>query len=115
MGKFLNADLLDKAEEVEKLLVQIPQITKVEDIAEHLGCLKIKTTTETEIFEFENGAEFINSPLVADFLLPSWLAFLDDEEQERVRRELTQIIDDNAEDLTFRFTVKATLFNGEKA
>lgn len=111
---FLNAGLLDKAAEVERLLMMIPQIARVEEIAEHLGCLKIKTTTETEIFEFENGTEFISSPLVADFLLPVWLGFLDGDENERVRTALTQIIDDNAEDLTFRFTVKATLFNGEK-
>ena len=111
---FLNADLLDKAAEVERLISAIPTISRIEEMSESLGFTKVKATTEAESFEFANGTEFINSPLVADFLLPVWLDFVDEEEQERVRGTLTQLIDDNAEDLTFRFTVKATLVTGEK-
>ena len=112
---FLNADLLDNAVEIERLISTIPTITAVEEMAASLGLSKIKTVTESEIFEFENGTDFIDSPLVADFLLPAWLDFIDEDEQERVRVTLAKLIDDNAENLTFRFTVKATLVMGEKA
>jgi len=112
---FLNADLLENAPEVERLITTVPQISKVEAIAENLGLLQVKSVTENEIFEFANGTEFIESPLVADFLLPAWLGFLNDEEMERACAALTQIIDESAENLTFRFTVKATLITGEKS
>lgn len=111
---FLNADLLDRAGEVERLITAIPTVSRIEEVTEGLSFSKIKAVTEAEVFEFENGTDFINSPLVADFLLPVWLDFVDELEQERVRVELTQLIDDNAENLTFRFTVKATLVTGEK-
>lgn len=112
---FLNADLPEKAGEVERLVIAVPQISKVEEIAENWGLLQVKSVIETEIFEFANGTEFIESPLVADFLLPAWLGFLNDQEMERVSAALTQIIDESAENLTFRFTVKATLVRGEKS
>lgn len=111
---FLNADLLDNAVEIERLITTIPTISAVEEMAANLGLSKIKTVTESEIFEFENGTDFIDSPLVADFLLPVWLDFIDEDEQERVRVTLAKLIDDNAENLTFRFTIKATLLTGEK-
>ena len=111
---FLNAGLLESAGEVERLITAIPTVSRIEEVTEGLGFSKVKAVTTAEVFEFENGTEFINSPLVADFLLPVWLDFVDEDEQERVRVALTQLIDDNAENLTFRFTVKATLVTGEK-
>ncbi|MEJ7849704.1 MAG: hypothetical protein WKF92_16590 [Pyrinomonadaceae bacterium] len=111
---FLNADLLDNAAEIERMINTIPTISAVEEMAANLGLSKIKTVTESEIFEFENGPDFIDSPLVADFLLPVWLDFIDEDEQERVRVTLAKLIDDNAENLTFQFTVKATFVTGEK-
>lgn len=111
---FLNADLLEKAIEIERLIMTIPTILRIESIAKGFGLSKLTTKTNSEVFEFENGTDFIRSPLVADFLLPAWLDFLDDDEIERVSKTLTRLIDDNAENLTFRFTVKATLFTGEK-
>ena len=111
---FLNADLLDNAVEIERVITTIPTISAVEEMAANLGLSRIKTITESEIFEFENGTDFIDSPLVADFLLPVWLDFIDEGEQERVRVALAKLIDDNAENLTFRFTVKAALLMAEK-
>ena len=111
---FLNANLFDKAAEVERLITTIPTIARIEKIGEDFGLSKLKSTTNSEVFEFENGTNFITSPLVADFLLPVWLKFLNDKEKERVSKTLTQLIDENGENLTFRFTVKATLFTGEK-
>ncbi len=111
---FLNADLLNKAAEVERLVTTIPTISSIESVAEGLGLSKVKSVTASEIFEFENGTDFIESPLVADFLLPLWLDFVDENERQLVSETLTQLIDENAENLTFRFTVKATLVTGEK-
>lgn len=111
----LHLDLLDKSPEVERLITEIPTAAKIEEMADGLGLTKIETVKNDEYFDFKNGEEFINSPLVADFLLPVWLGFLSQKEKERVRKRLVQTIDGEGDDaLTFRFTVKATLVVGEK-
>ena len=62
-----------------------------------------------------NGAEFIASPVVADFLLPLWTEMLAENEKEQVPEKLAQLIDVEDAGLSFRFSVKATLLTGEKA
>lgn len=111
---FFSLEMLDKAAEVERLITEIPTVTKVEEMAAEFGLTKLETTTKTEFFEFDNGAAFVDSPLVADFLLPERLDFLNAKEKERVRKKLAQIIDANKSAPTFSFSVKATLIVGEK-
>lgn len=109
-----DLDLLEKGTEVERLIAEIPTVTAVKEMAQSLGLSKIEENTKCEIFEFENGAEFIAAPLVENFLLPVWLDFLDHEEKERVRLRLAQIIDADDGALPFRFSIKATVVVGEK-
>lgn len=111
---FFALEMLDKAAEVERLIVEIPTVSKVEEMAAEYDLKNVEAVTKTEFFEFENGTQFVDSPLVADFLLPVWLDFLADKEKERVRKKLAQIIDADDGALTFRFSVKATLVTGEK-
>ena len=56
----------------------------------------------------------VAAPLVADFLLPVWLKTLNKREQTKATKQLAKLIDAEDPDLTFRFTVKATLAIGEK-
>jgi len=107
-------DLLDKSAEVERLISEIPTTMRLEDWAQDLGLSKVELVTKNEFFDFESGEKFIEAPLVADFLLPAWLNFLDKKEQTRVRRKLVQTIDEDRNDLVFRVSVKATLLIGEK-
>lgn len=110
----LNADLLDKGAEVERLISEIPTVSKVEELAGKLGLENIQTEIKPEFFDFETGEEFINFPLVADFLLPDWLDFLDAAEIKRVKRQMVKIIDAERGATSFRFTVKMSLFSGQK-
>ncbi len=110
----LETDLLEKSENVERLIAEIPTIEDVAEEAGKLGLRKIEHSTGIEIFEFKNGAEFVSAPLVADFLLPVWLDFLTDEEQEKVSTKLAELVDAEDGNLSFRFSVKNTLFSGEK-
>ncbi|MBA2494447.1 MAG: hypothetical protein H0V31_07105 [Acidobacteria bacterium] len=110
----LDLDLLEKVTELEGLISEIPTVSKVKEIAENLGLSKIQTVTKTEVFEFENGTEFVTSPLAADFLLPVRLDFLDAEEQKQVLERFAQLIDADDGTLSFRFSIKATLVVGEK-
>lgn len=110
-----DLDLLEKVPEIEHLINEIPTVSRVKEMARSHGLAKIEVVTKPEFFEFENGAEFVNSTLVADFLLPAWLDFLDDDEQKRVAARLAEIIDTDDGTLSFRFSIKASLFFGEKS
>jgi ubiquinone/menaquinone biosynthesis C-methylase UbiE len=110
-----NNDLAEHGHAVETLISELPTISRLEEIAAAAGLVNINTETAAEFFEFDNGAVFIASPLVADFLLPSWLETLDEHEKERVHEELAQLIDAENATMSFRFSVRATLLTGEKA
>ncbi|HXG86477.1 MAG TPA: class I SAM-dependent methyltransferase [Pyrinomonadaceae bacterium] len=111
---FFAIEMHDKAAEVERLILEIPPVSKVEQMAAEFDLTRIETVTKTEFFDFKDGAEFVASPLVADFLFPVWLDFLNEKEKERVRKKLAQIVDTDDGALNFRFSVKATLVSGEK-
>ena len=108
-------DLGEHGAAAEKLISDLPTVSRLEQIAERAGLVNIKTDTAIEVFEYENGAEFTASPLVADFLLPLWTEMLDENEKEQIPEKLAQLIDAEDAGLSFRFSVKATLLTGEKA
>ena len=110
-----NENLGEHGAAAEKIITDMPTVSRLEAIAERAGLVNIKTHTAIEIFEYENGAEFIASPLVADFLLPLWLEMLDENEKEQIPEKLAQMIDAEDGPLSFRFSIKATLLTGEKA
>jgi len=110
-----NEDLGEHGAAVEEILSRIPTVSRIEEIAGDAGLVNIKTETAKEVFEYENGAEFVSSPLIADFLLPAWLEMLGEKEKERVSEKLAQLIDVEDGNLSFRFTVKVTLLTGEKS
>ncbi|KXK01488.1 MAG: Trans-aconitate 2-methyltransferase [Acidobacteria bacterium OLB17] len=107
-------DLGPNGPNVEELITQFPSTAELKRLAESLGLVNVRRETVNEIFEYENGEEFVTSPFVADFLLPRWLAPLDEDEQKRVVDALAKLIDDEDGSMAFRFSVKATLVTGEK-
>jgi hypothetical protein len=111
---FLNTDLLEHSGEIENLINELPTVSSVEEIFKNEGMKRVQNFTRTEIFEFENGEAFVGAPLLEDFLFPAWLGFLDENEKERVKKELAQTVDNEDGTLTFRFSIKATLIVGEK-
>jgi ubiquinone/menaquinone biosynthesis C-methylase UbiE len=110
-----NDDLAEHGQAVEKLISDLPTVSRLEHMADEAGLVNINAETTSEFLEYDNGAQFIASPLVADFLLPAWLDMLDDNEKERVQEELARLIDAEDGAMPFRFSVKATLLSGEKA
>jgi ubiquinone/menaquinone biosynthesis C-methylase UbiE len=111
---FFNNGLGDHGIAAEKLITEIPTVWHVEEMAQDAGLENVASQTENQIFEYENGAEFVNSTLVADFLLPVWLKFLNEKEKAQVSKKLARLVDEEDHDLSFRFSVKATLVTGEK-
>lgn len=110
----LDLGLLEKGDEVENLISGLPSDLSIENIAKDLKLKKIKSKTKAEFFEFENGKEFTESPLMQIFLFPIWLDFLGDKEKEQVIKKLAQKIDDEHDKMSFKFSVKATLLTAQK-
>lgn len=101
--------------EVEHLITDIPSVSNVEDLAGAAGIENIESNTKNELFDYETGAEFVETPLIADFLMPRWLGFMDEKKKEQASKKLAQLIDSERDGLSFRFSVKATLVVGSKA
>jgi DNA-binding MarR family transcriptional regulator len=109
-----NQDLGEHGAVAEKMIAEQPTVSELEEIAEKAGLFDVKTHSASEVFEFENGQEFIASQLVSEFLLPAWLETLDEKENKQVADGLARLIDDEDGSLSFRFTVKATLVTGAR-
>ena len=109
-----DEDLGEHGAAAEKMITNLPTVSEVEQIAERAGLENIQTHSANEVFEYENGAAFVASPLVSDFLLPAWLETLNENEKEQVTEKLARLIDAEDGTLSFRFSVKATLVTGEK-
>lgn len=110
-----NEELGGQEETVQRLIESLPTVTTIEQIAQRAGLVNVNTETANEQFEYENGQEFIDSPLVGNFLLPAWIDAIEDEdEKDRVRQAIARLIDDEDGTMSFRFSVKATLVSGEK-
>lgn len=110
-----NEDLGEHGVEAEKMITEIRSVTNLEALAKSAGLKKVKSKMANEIFDFENGAQFVSSPLIADFLLPEWLRSLSEQEREKVSNKLARLVDTEDGSLSFRFSVKATLIEGIKA
>ena len=109
-----SEDLGEHGHAAEEMITELPTVSRVEEIARQAGLENVQTHVANEVFEYEDGAAFISSPLVGDFLLPVWLRTLSDDERERVTKKLAQLIDAEDGSMSFRFSVKATLVTGEK-
>ena len=107
-------DLAEHGATVERLIAELPTISALEAMATRAGLVNVNSQIANEIFEYENGAEFVVAPLFSDFLMPVWFEMLDEEEKERAVKQLAQLIDVEDGTLSFRFCVKATLLTGEK-
>lgn len=112
----LSAGFEKHEHDVESLLTELPIVSAVEEMAAREGLDAVTSWTQTEEFDYESGEEFLNAPLISDFLLKAWFESLSDEAaQARVAQEIVRIIDEERQDMDFALTVKATLVVGRKA
>jgi ubiquinone/menaquinone biosynthesis C-methylase UbiE len=110
----LNAGVVDHRD-VEQLINNLPTVSEVERWSEEAGLNGVNSSTVIEEFDYESSAEFLASPLIADFLLPGWLQSIPENVQQDVRNELARIIDEERHAGEFALTLKATLVVGKKA
>ncbi|HEX7313171.1 MAG TPA: class I SAM-dependent methyltransferase [Pyrinomonadaceae bacterium] len=111
-----NAGYEEEAGGVASLIHELPTVSDVEALARREALEEVQSWTTIEEFDFASGREFLDAPLVRDFLLEHWLDLLpDDEGRERVLDEVARIIDDDRHEIDFSLTVKATIVVGKKA
>lgn len=110
-----NLDLADHDADVEKLISILPSVSAIEKMAEQAGLDEVTSWTRIEEFDYESGERFLNSPLVAEFLMPIWLETLPDDSYEPVVKEIGRLINEERHEAEFALSVKATLVVGKKA
>jgi ubiquinone/menaquinone biosynthesis C-methylase UbiE len=110
-----NTGLTDQEATVEELITELPTVSDVEQMAKDEGLRDVTTWTRIEEFDYESGEQFLNSPLVAEFLMPAWLALVPEHMRADLFREISRIINDERHEAEFALSVKATLVVGQKA
>lgn len=109
-----NCGLLDHEADVERLIVTLPSVSAVEAMAEQAGLDEIESWTRIEGFDYESGAQFLNAPLISDFLMPIWLETLPVDSRPQVIAEIERLINEERHEAEFALSVKATLVMGKK-
>lgn len=109
-----NSGLIDHESDVEQLITELPTVSDVEQLAEDEGLTGVESWTRIEEFDFESGEQFLNSPLVAEFLIHDWLALVPDDKRAELFSEISRLINEEMHEAEFALSVKATLVVGQK-
>jgi SAM-dependent methyltransferase len=111
-----SAGYAEQAAGVGSLIAELPTVAGVEALARREALEEVKSWTQIEEFNYPSGREFLDAPLVQDFLLGRWLDSLPDEEvRAGLLEDVARIIDDDRHEGDFSLTVKATIVVGKKA
>jgi len=110
-----NRGLIDHESDVEQLITELPTVSDVEQLAEDQGLNDVESWTRIEEFDFDSGEQFLNSPLVAEFLIHDWLAVVPDDKRDELFSEISRLINEERHEAEFALSVKATLVVGQKA
>jgi len=110
-----NTGLTDLESGVEHLITELPTISETEEMAENEGLTDVESWLRIEEFDYDSGEQFINSPLVADFLMEDWLAAVPDDWRSVVAKEITRLINEERHEAEFALSVKATVVAGRKS
>ncbi|MEJ7619047.1 MAG: class I SAM-dependent methyltransferase [Pyrinomonadaceae bacterium] len=114
-----SAELDEHAYEVPSLINELPTVSQVEEMAAGAGLKTIESWTSLEEFHFPSGEEFLQAPLVSDFLLNRWFDMVlpadDEHSRTQVEEQIVKLIDEERADLDFVLSIKATLVAGRKA
>lgn len=110
-----NTGLTDHEAGVEQLITELPTVSDLERMAEDEGLRNVTAWTRIEEFDYDSGEQFLNSPLVAEFLMPAWLALVPEDMRADLSREISRLINEERHEAEFALSVKVTLVVGQKA
>jgi len=100
--------------DVEAMITELPTVSDVEEMADRAGVENVTSWTQVEEFDFNSGEAFLNSPLIADFLMRQWLQPVPERSRDSVAQGITRIINEDRHGSEFALSVKATLVVGRK-
>jgi len=109
-----NTGLTERESDVEQLITELPTVSDVEQMAGDEGLRDVTTWTRIEEFDYESGEQFLNSPLVSEFLMPAWLALVPENMRADLSREISRLINEERHEAEFALSVKATVVVGQK-
>ena len=110
-----NTGFEEEAAGVGSLIQGLPTVSDVEQLAAREALDDVRSWTQIEEFDYKTGGDFLNAPLVKNFLLGGWLELLPEEDDRaRVLAEVERIIDEERQDMDFSLSIKATLVVGRK-
>lgn len=109
-----NTGMLDLESDVEHLITELPTVFAMEEMAELEGLEAVQSWTRIEEFDYDSAEQFLNSPLVSDFLMHEWLASVPEEFRGKVAQEISRLINEERHESEFALTVKATILVGRK-
>jgi transcriptional regulator with XRE-family HTH domain len=92
----------------EELTVSYPTLEKIEQIANESGLTEIDQKQSELFFEYDSAEEFVESPLISDFLFPLWLGQVDKSLYLRIRK----ILEEESFNLSFRFKLRISMLTG---
>src|SRR5215467_14622703 len=99
---------------LEALIRERGTVSDAEEMVSRLGLHEVQSVTEKEEFDFETGAEFLESPVIADTFLSEWLSIVPAEKRQEVTAAITRIIERERHDMPFDVSAKATVVTGIK-
>jgi ubiquinone/menaquinone biosynthesis C-methylase UbiE len=111
----LNVGLADELlSQLEGLINERLTVTDAEALARHLQLRQVVSFVSKEEFDFETAEAFLESPLIKDLFLDSWLAIVPESKRLQVYNEIVAIIDRERYEGSFDVSIKATLIKGLK-
>ena len=113
--ELLHSRGFEQAANVESLISELPTVPEIEALAENAGLEKVTTVSRIEEFTYDSGDQFLNSPLISDFLLRRWMEFLPPESRAVVTADIPRAVDEDRQQADFMFSVKASLVSGHKS
>ena len=54
---------------IERLISELPNVSEIEALSENAGLEAVTSVSRIEEFRYDSGDQFVNSPLIADFLM----------------------------------------------
>ena len=121
VGTALEVEALNEAgltdelwQPLEALIKERVTLNDPEQMAKRVGLNQVSSHTEKAAFEFADGDEFLDSPLINDTFLADWMAIVPEARQPEVRERIVATIERDLHDGPFEVTIKATLITGIK-
>jgi ubiquinone/menaquinone biosynthesis C-methylase UbiE len=111
----MDTGLVDEVwAKLEGLIRERGTASDAEDMASRHGLRDVQSVTEKEEFDFETGAKFLESPVIADTFLSEWLSIVPADKQQEVTVAITKIIERERHEMPFDVSAKATVLSGIK-